>query len=62
MKNGILPEQITVLDKSIDTDYLKNLEKYDVIFKTAGMPYFPEIEAVAGKVITQVQWFFDNFK
>jgi UDP-N-acetylmuramoylalanine--D-glutamate ligase len=38
------------------------LEQYDLIFKSAGLPYFPEIQQVIEKVTTQVQFFFDHFK
>jgi UDP-N-acetylmuramoylalanine--D-glutamate ligase len=53
--------QITILDKSLDENYLQQLSHYDVIFKSAGVPYFPEIQAVMDKVITQVQFFFDQY-
>jgi UDP-N-acetylmuramoylalanine--D-glutamate ligase len=50
------------LDKTLDEGYLQHLNAYDIIFKSAGIPYFPEIQAVAEKVITQVQFFFDTYR
>ncbi|MDR0607458.1 MAG: hypothetical protein LBG52_03745 [Candidatus Peribacteria bacterium] len=32
-----------------------------MIFKSAGIPYFPEILAVSEKVITQAQFFFNHY-
>jgi UDP-N-acetylmuramoylalanine--D-glutamate ligase len=68
----VLPEQITILDskeiqeKAVRTisgeQYLQDLADYDLIFKSAGIPYFPEIQAVADKVLTQVQFFFDHYQ
>ncbi|MBQ7075074.1 hypothetical protein IJM86_08830 [bacterium] len=40
---------------------MKNLDQYDLIFKTAGIPYTPEIRTVQEKTFTQVQFFFDHF-
>ncbi|MDR2541322.1 MAG: hypothetical protein LBD11_06255 [Candidatus Peribacteria bacterium] len=62
LKNGISENQITLLDKTLDENYLQHLADYDIIFKSAGIPYFPEIQAVADKVITQVQFFFDHYQ
>lgn len=72
LKHGVDKNQITILDKNgveeewisiISGDsYLQNLDHYDLIFKTAGMPYFPEIQQVIDNVTTQVQFFFDHFE
>lgn len=72
LNNGIPSNTITILDKnqveiekikSISWEaYLQGLEQYDIIFKTAGMPYFPELLAVSEKLVTQVQFFFDHFQ
>ena len=62
MKLGIEEQQITILDKTLNENYLQNLGQYDIIFKSAGIPYFPEIVAAQEKVITQVQFFFDHYK
>lgn len=78
LKQEIVPANITILDKNpIDlgdiksplppfikggSDYLQNLENYDIIFKSAGIPYTPEIQQVKEKLITQVQFFFDHYQ
>ena len=73
LRHNIKNQNITILDKqSMDNlpewinlkiweDYLKNLDNYDLIFKSAGIPYYPEIKFVQNKVITQVQFFFDHY-
>jgi UDP-N-acetylmuramoylalanine--D-glutamate ligase len=38
------------------------LQAYDVIFKTSGIPYLPALQAVADKLITQAQFFFDHYR
>jgi UDP-N-acetylmuramoylalanine--D-glutamate ligase len=53
---------MTILDKTIDEHYLEHLDTYDIIFKSAGIPYFPEILAVQDKVITQAQFFFNHYQ
>ena len=72
LHHGVMKNQITILDKNQMIEegivslsgetYLQDLNCYDVIFKTAGMPYSPEIQQVIEKVTTQVQFFFDYFK
>lgn len=72
LRHGISPHHITILDKNqVEVEnirshtgehYLAHLEEYDLIFKTAGMPYLPELLAVQDKLLTQVQFFFDHFK
>jgi UDP-N-acetylmuramoylalanine--D-glutamate ligase len=46
----------------LDNNYLQGLDAYDLIFKSAGIPYFPEILAVQEKVMTQVQFFFNQYQ
>ncbi|GHW02442.1 UDP-N-acetylmuramoylalanine--D-glutamate ligase [candidate division SR1 bacterium] len=76
LKHGISPIQITILDqKEIEKsdlpegmvcisgqDYLSDLDSYDIIFKTAGMSYNSTLLVVKDKLMTQVQFFFDNFR
>jgi UDP-N-acetylmuramoylalanine--D-glutamate ligase len=77
LKHGVREDQITILDKSMDDpifkspqppfmkggeDYLQGLNQYDVIFKTAGIPYSSEIQEVADSVTTQVQFFFNHYQ
>lgn len=66
-------EKITVLDinhqqithEGIEQysgqDYLAHLDEYDVIFKSAGVPYSPEVLAQKEKILTQMQFFFANY-
>lgn len=61
LNHGILEKQITILDKTRNENYLQNLENYDIIFKSAGIPYFPELQSLQGKLTTQVQFFFDHY-
>lgn len=67
-------DKITVLDintqhiaqKGIDQhsgqDYLAHLEEYDIIFKSAGVPYSSEVLAQKDKILTQMHFFFENYK
>jgi UDP-N-acetylmuramoylalanine--D-glutamate ligase len=43
-------------------NYLQDLSHYDLIFKSAGIPYFPQLQAVADKMLTQVQFFFNQYR
>lgn len=43
-------------------NYDKNLDKYDVIFKSAGIPFSSTLTPYKKQIITQVQFFFDNYK
>lgn len=66
-------DQITVLDMNPQAipipgvaqksgqDYLSTLSDYDVIFKSAGVPYTPELLQHKEKILTQMQFFFDNY-
>lgn len=41
---------ISVLDKKLDKNYLKNLEQFDIIFRSPGVPYnLPEIQKTVKK-------------
>ncbi|MBI2330365.1 UDP-N-acetylmuramoyl-L-alanine--D-glutamate ligase [Candidatus Daviesbacteria bacterium] len=57
--------EIGITDKSDGENYLDKLKDYDVIIKSPGIPYLPEIRKAQneGKTITSAtQIFFDNFK
>jgi UDP-N-acetylmuramoylalanine--D-glutamate ligase len=41
---------------------LQYLSDYDLIFKSAGVPYVPEVLAVQDNIITQVQFFFNHYQ
>jgi UDP-N-acetylmuramoylalanine--D-glutamate ligase len=72
-KQKINLKNITVLDinKNIKTNikvkkitwtnYLDNLDKYDIIFKSAGIQIDAKLKKQKNKIITQVQLFFDNY-
>lgn len=76
LKNNINPSNISILDrnqldnipqsiKSINwKDYLKDIDKYDIILKTAWSSIYlnKELIPVRNKIITQMQLFFDNYK
>lgn len=71
LNQGVKKSDLTILDKKevnepeINSvfweDYLNALDQYDLIFKTAGIQYTPEIRAVQEKTVTQVQFFFNHF-
>ena len=42
--------------------YLEHLNQFDVIFKSAGVPYSKELMPFKDKILTQVQFFFNNYK
>lgn len=70
LKHNVQPQDITILDKKTVENlpewvqsqtwenYLNNLKDYDLIFKSAGIPYYPEIKAVQEKTKTQAQFLF----
>ena len=74
LRHNVASTDITVLDgKNINDlpewvncvsweNYLKNLADFDLIFKSAWIPYYPEIQAVQEKTFTQVQFFFDHYE
>ncbi|MDQ7023048.1 MAG: Mur ligase family protein [Candidatus Gracilibacteria bacterium] len=53
-----------ILDKSIDLNYLDNLDDFDIIFKSPGIsPYNnPELLEVSDKIISQAEILADNFE
>ncbi|MDP2649633.1 MAG: UDP-N-acetylmuramoyl-L-alanine--D-glutamate ligase [bacterium] len=58
-------KKIGIADQSDKGDYLEKIKDYDVIIKSPGIPYLPEIKKAQslGKIITSAtQIFFDNFK
>lgn len=75
-KNGILDGSITILDKNSDLKidnfnwniitgdkYLKNLDKYDYIFKSPGIsPYVHWLEPYKDKILTQTKLFYEFYK
>lgn len=62
----ILPKnKIGIADQNKGKDYLEKIKDYDVIIKSPGIPYFPELTRAKeqGKIITSAtQIFFDIFK
>lgn len=42
--------------------YLEHLDQFDVIFKSAGVPYSPELLRYQDKILTQMQFFFRNYQ
>jgi len=42
--------------------YLEHLNQFDVIFKSAWVPYSKELMPFQDKILTQVQFFFNNYK
>lgn len=54
-----LGERVTILDQKFDKDYLKGLDKYDLVVRSPGVyPYKPELDNV--KITTPIQIFFNN--
>lgn len=43
-------------------NYLQHLDQFDVIFKSAGVPYSPELLPYKEKILTQMQFFFNNYQ
>lgn len=62
----VFPDQkIATADQKDGKDYLDKLVDYDLIIKSPGIPYLPEIKKVKkeGKIITSAtKIFFENFK
>lgn len=42
--------------------YMEHLDQFDVIFKSAGVPYSPELLQYQDKILTQMQFFFKNYQ
>src|SRR3989344_6511031 len=55
-------KKIAIADQKLSKDYLKNLDKYDVIIKSPGIPFKILPRPVLGKVTSQTEIFFDNCK
>lgn len=50
---------ISILDQKRDKNYLKNLSRYDLIFRSPGVPYnLPQIQKVKNKVSSLTNLFF----
>lgn len=74
LNNNFPTKDITILDqkdvqdipkwikKIIWAKYLDNLENFDIIFKSAWIPISEEIKPHKKKTLTQIQFFFDNYK
>lgn len=74
LNNNFPKKDITILDqkelqdipkwikKTIWTKYLDNLQNFDIIFKSAWIPISKELKPHKEKIITQIQFFFDNYK
>lgn len=65
LKKYFPEKQIRTADQKDGKNYLDSLKKYDIIIKSPGIPYLPEIVAAkkAGKIITSsTSIFFDVFK
>lgn len=58
--------KITILDKKFSPDYLKNLEQFDLIFKSPGVPFnLPEIRKALKRGVkfsSATELFFQNAK
>lgn len=55
-------ETSKIVNKITWKEYLNNLDKYDIIFKSSGVPINKELLPHEDKLITQTQFFFDNYK
>ena len=75
LHNGFVFEKLTVLDVKDQPEleeqgialrtgeqYLSHLEDFDIIFKSAGVPYSAELKPYQDKVLTQMQFFFDHYE
>lgn len=58
--------QITILDRKSNPDYLKNLERFDLIYRSPGVPYnLPEIQKAIKKGVrfsSATELFFEKAK
>jgi UDP-N-acetylmuramoylalanine--D-glutamate ligase len=66
-------KNITILDANEDLDspehikaitgqeHTRNIDQYDIIFKSSGIPVSEELIPYQDKIVTQVQLFFDNY-
>jgi len=63
LKQWYRKDQIDILDKSIDKDYLGKLDNYDLIFKSPWISiYLPEIQKNINKITSQADIFFEKYK
>ena len=53
-------KKIGIADRKLSKDYLKNLDKYDVIIKSPGIPFKILPRSVLGRITSQTEIFFDN--
>ena len=55
--------ELAVLDRKFDKDYLKNLGRFDVIYRSPGVPYnLPQIQKVKSKMSSLTKLFFERAK
>lgn len=53
--------KITVLDRKFDKNYLKNLERFDIIYRSPGVPRnLPQIRKAGRKVSSLTKLFFES--
>jgi len=63
LKQGFKPEEIKILDKSVDENYLDKLDECDIIYKSPWISIYDEkVQSVRSKITSQAQVFFDKFK
>ena len=63
LKQWFKPEEIKILDKSVDENYLDKLDECDIIYKSPWISIYDEkVQAVKNKITSQAQVFFDKFK
>lgn len=61
LKNGF--SDITILDQKDNPNYLENLEKFDIIYKSPWISiYKNELQKVRNNIKTQADIFFENYK
>ena len=51
-----------ILDFSSNVNIFSPNVDFDIIFKSAGVPYSAELKPYQDKVLTQMQFFFDHYK
>ena len=63
LKQWYKKDQIDILDKSLDKDYLSKLDNYDLIFKSPWISiYLPEIQKNINKITSQADIFFEKYR
>jgi len=63
INNWYKKEDIDILDKKDNPNYLNNLDKYDIIYKSPWISiYLDELQKVKNKIKTQADILFENYK